>query len=59
MTDKTNSSKRKLLGVRLTVTLVLSSLFIGIVMAVFLANLYQNRIDSEYKSKGSKAAKLI
>ena len=59
MADKTNISKRKLLGVRLTVTLVLSSLFIGIVMAVFLANLYQNRIDSEYKSKVAATANVV
>jgi hypothetical protein len=40
----------KSLRFRLTATLILSSLFIGIAMTFFLFNVYQNRIDDEYKN---------
>lgn len=51
--------KRKSLKFRLTATLICSSLLIGIVMAFFLTNIYQSRIDSEYKSKVVSTANVV
>ncbi|MCL1904353.1 MAG: hypothetical protein FWF94_08040 [Oscillospiraceae bacterium] len=48
----------KSLKARLTFTSILTSLLIGTVMMIFLTNIYQNRIESEYKNKITSLSSL-
>ncbi|MDR2964324.1 MAG: response regulator, partial [Treponema sp.] len=52
-------SLRKSIRFRLTLILVVLSLIIGIVMMVFLAFIYQNRINTEYVNKAVSISKII
>ena len=51
--------RTKSLRFRLTATVVLSALFIGVAMAFFLNNIYQNRIDNEYRNKVVALSKTV
>ena len=48
----------KSLRFRLTATLIIVSLVMGIVMMIFLSNVYQNRIDTEYKTRASSISTI-
>ena len=59
--DKKNKlpvSWQRSLGFRLMMIMISLSLFIGIVMMVFLTIIYQDRIDSEYTSKAVLLSKI-
>ncbi|MCL2079303.1 MAG: ATP-binding protein [Oscillospiraceae bacterium] len=53
-----NPSRRKSLNFRMRLILVGLSLFIGIVMMIFLSIIYQNRIESEYTNKAIMLSKI-
>jgi signal transduction histidine kinase/ActR/RegA family two-component response regulator len=51
--------RKKSIGFRLTVILIVLTLLIGIILVTFLAKVYQDRINFEYKNKAVSMARII
>jgi hypothetical protein len=57
--EEKNVPWKKSIGLRLTVVLVVLSLFIGIGIMVFLTYIYQNRIDTEFKNRAVSISRIV
>jgi signal transduction histidine kinase/CheY-like chemotaxis protein len=57
--EKNFVSWKKSIGFRLTIILVILSLFIGIIMMVYLTYVYQDRINTEYINKVVSISKIF